>query len=628
MNTSVFRVAVFGDSVMEGQGLLDQDKFSNKAANEIGKLLGRSVDIVVNTARSGAPIEAADSPSEAKIKRSEFVNTYPSLFNSPKLRSDFIENNIQEVAFLLTPELPATFPTISYQVNRMGKLFSESVRNSVELVILDGGANDLDFQSYLNPEDHRDNYIKFYEPRFEEYFHQRTKKLITHARQLFPNAVILYTGLYTPFLPNVSNGDVKELFEHESRKPGWQIWLNNNIIEIKNVDQLVLEAQYRSLHGLTRGLYWMRRTVTEINEDLQLRGPGVIFIHPQFKAENTVFASNSFIHREYDVDKIKDKVSKVRANTCPRNNFREQMNDVIRLFIVQSLREIELTGTQKGHSQQVALNEIEEEAIKVLVKNLDGPTSMLQAFQALLETPNPANRNMAISLLYGDLSRIYNALRASFFHPNENGAQRYTNVIVKRYKERLHRIHFLDDLRKLQTSESSAKQIKVRASMNRFGFQGNLSLRNITQNMLVDSIRLDVTTAPDSVKDFIDELILDMGGGNRWTLTMPVRLFKSGIATIIDHIQPQLIPNTTDIFTIDTGSIHLGSLKQFNIERRANEILNTDFGKSAFGENLGNGDWRPTRITLQINGRVVFDVPFFGNLSRGNKLTFLYPKKS
>jgi hypothetical protein len=589
MAATALCVAVFGDSVMEGQGLLDKDKFTTKASQEIGRVLGRPVDMVVNTARSGAPIRAAGTAAEEKKKRAEFVNTYPSLFHSAKLRTDFIEEDIQEVAFLLTPELPATFPTISYQVRRMGERFSESTRRSIELVILGGGANDLDFQEYLNPENHRDDYIKFYEDKFEEYFNRRAKALIINARQLFPNAVIVYTGLYTPFLPDVSNGAVKDLFEDESGKPGWQIWLNNNIIEIKNVDQLVLEAQYRSQHGLTRGLYWMRRTIAEVNEDPKLRGPGVLFVHPQFARENTVFESNSFIHKEYDLDKVNDAVRSVRENLCPRNQFREEMEAVL----------FQLTVATEP--------QLDKEKIRTLMEKLGGPTSLLNAFQVVIDEPSSLNRANAIKLIAEDLKRIYNARRASFLHPNEKGAQRYTDMIVRRYKERYRQIRFREDLLKLQASSSPTQTISVKVSMNRYGFRAPLSMRSITQHMEIDSIRLDVTTASDSEKSFIDELILDMGGKNRWVLT-----------TLVKPTQPRLIPGTTDTFTVDAMGVHLGSLRHFIIERRF-------VGPEIFRE-VGPDILKPTRIILHVNGKVVFDVPFFGNLPRDGKLTFNYPR--
>lgn len=613
MAAPLLHVAVFGDSVIEGQGLLDKDKFTSKASQEIGNLLGRLVDIVVNTARSGAPIKASSTAVEEKKKRAVFVDTYPGFFNTANLRNDFIEKDIQEVALLLTPELPANFPTVSYQVRRMGEKFPKSTLRSVELIFLGGGANDLDFQEYLNPEDHRDDYAKFYENRFEDYFYIRLKAMISQARALFPNAVIVYTGLYTPFLPGISNGAVKELFEHESGKPGWQIWLNNNIIEIKNIDQLVLEAQYRSLHGLTRGLYWMRRTIAEINEDPQLRGRGVIFVHPQFGKQNTVFESNSFIHKEYQISEVRDAVRNIRENLCPRNEFREEME---RLWFSLQVTLLE------NPLQSNIISDGQEEALQSLLKKLDGPASMLEAFQGLLEVQDSFNLRKAVELLGDDLNRINNARRASFLHPNEKGAQRYTDMIVNRYKERHHQIRFREDLRKLQKSGSPARAISPIASMSRFGFHAPYSLRSITQHMEVDSIRLDVTTASDSAKNFVDDLILDMGGDNRWDLRLPVRLFTQP-APRIDFIQPQLVPGTTDTFTIDAMGVHLGSLTRFIIERRFPQFLEN---KEVFFTGFGFDDvWKPTHITLQINGRVVFDVPFDGALARGGKLTLPYP---
>jgi hypothetical protein len=192
-------------------------------------------------------------------------------------------------------------------------------------------------------------------------------------------------------------------------------------------------------------------------------------------------------------------------------------------------------------------------------------------------------------------------------HPNEKGAQRYTDMIVRRYKERYRQIRFREDLLKLQASSSPTQTISVKVSMNRYGFRAPLSMRSITQHMEVDSIRLDVTTASDSEKSFIDELILDMGGKNRWVLT-----------TLVKPTQPRLIPGTTDTFTVDAMGVHLGSLRHFIIERRF-------VGPEIFRE-VGPDILKPTRIILHVNGKVVFDVPFFGNLPRDGKLTFNYPR--
>ena len=60
------KVVVLGDSAMWGQGLLERTNSPTKSAQEIGKLLGREAQIVINSARSGAVIRAGRTPKEAE----------------------------------------------------------------------------------------------------------------------------------------------------------------------------------------------------------------------------------------------------------------------------------------------------------------------------------------------------------------------------------------------------------------------------------------------------------------------------------------------------------------------------------------------------------------------------------
>jgi hypothetical protein len=613
MAQPILRVVVLGDSVMWGQGLRDEDKFAFKSAQAIGQLLGRQVDIVINTARSGACIRAGRTEAEAKRKRAEFVATYPSMFKSRKLRDDFIENNIQEVAILLHPENPATFPTISYQVQRV----PDEIGRTINLVIIDGGVNDLDFQEFLNPDKHRSNFVRHYDPLIEEYFYLRTRSLLRQAREKFPHAVIVLTGYYTPFAPGVSNGAIKDLFEHESGEAGWLIWLNDNIIELENVDQLVREAQIRSQYAASRGLDWARRVVAEANADPILRGPGILFVNPQFGPGNTVFARNSFMHREYEVSKVKDAAKQIRENNCPRIEHDVEMVNALNLLLEDLFAEDNKGPFTKDDARR-------------LREKLDGPLALLDALRRL--EANPANVNNirdAIAALSADLKRISNVRRASFIHPNEKGAQRYANVIVKRYTERHHRIRLRDDIVKLQKKPGS-QPASLKQGLHRFGLPSQSSLRAITQLMLVDSVRVTVDTAEDSAVQMLDDIFLNLGGSNRWQLNFPPHLIptaKDQVPFTFKKLQPVFEPGSRDVFTFDARGTHLSSITQFTLERRVNPFVAASIDLSLLPLDFSKGIWKPTRITLQLNGIVVFDVPFFSNLSRGSELTFGYPRQ-
>jgi hypothetical protein len=150
----------------------------------------------------------------------------------------------------------------------------------------------------------------------------------------------------------------------------------------------------------------------------------------------------------------------------------------------------------------------------------------------------------------------------------------------------------------------------------------------MTPLLLVDSIALEVTTADNSEADMFDDIFLNLGGEHRWQLNFPYRvipLSSNGLQPVfLKILHSQFEPGATDLFTIDARGIHLGSITQFTIERRVSPVVEP-FAKGLLAD-FSNGEWRPSKITLYINGTEVFSVPFFGNLTRNGTLTFPYPR--
>jgi hypothetical protein len=601
-------VVVLGDSVMWGQGLREEDKFSTQAVQQIGALLQREAVIVRNMAHSGASIRSARTQDEMKDERKAFVDTYPSLFHAPGSEEDFIEHNNQEPARFFG-EIPSMFPTVSYQVQSV----PEVVARSTELVFLNGGGNDLGFEDYLNPTKHSDDFVEHYGPLFQEYFYLRTKSLLLQAREKFPKAVLILIGYYAPFTPLLSHDEVKALLEHESGKPDWEIWFNDHIHEFVDVDHLVRVAQFRAHEGFARGLYWQRRAVLEANEDPKFRGPGILFIHPRFGPENTVFAPHSFIHREYELGKVKDNAKKIREENYPRL---KQESDLKALL--DTLNAIKAAFMALDNGKALGFAPLARLLVIKLLGVLDGPTSLRKAldnfqealdnFQGSLIDPklnalNFVNLSATLEVLLGgleaELKRITTVHRASFMHPNERGAQRYTNVIVKRYTERYHHIHLREDLLKLQQRDQSTKPVGLKKSLRRYRLGSQTSLREITQMMLVDSIALEVVT---DVADFIsfDSILLNLGGTNLWSLPA-ADLFRS---------------DTTTFLRFDAHGTHLGSITQFT-------LIWPILGHTADPHEIP--PWKLRKITLHINGKEVFSTSISTSLRVGEELTFPYP---
>ena len=83
-------------------------------------------------------------------------------------------------------------------------------------------------------------------------------------------------------------------------------------------------------------------------------------------------------------------------------------------------------------------------------------------------------KKVLVSELESEMARIVNARRASFLHPNEKGALRYSNVIVKRYMERVRNLNLDNDLPKFRDPKSltgSDQTEKTNHVLRRYGLQ-------------------------------------------------------------------------------------------------------------------------------------------------------------
>jgi hypothetical protein len=97
------RFAAFGDSLMWGQGLRRADRFSNLTAIALARDDGVGPAFTIDNSRSGACIRPHG------FDRTDFPDTYLSLFVSPAERTAFIAGANESPATDLYGEIPATF---------------------------------------------------------------------------------------------------------------------------------------------------------------------------------------------------------------------------------------------------------------------------------------------------------------------------------------------------------------------------------------------------------------------------------------------------------------------------------------------------------------------------------------
>jgi NAD(P)-dependent dehydrogenase (short-subunit alcohol dehydrogenase family) len=125
---------------MWGQGLKRADRFSWRIAKALAADAGKKLVLVADRPRSGAEILAGAA------KREGFVDTHPQLFKSRTAAKRFIDGD-QSAATKLYGEIPATFPSVTWQV----EVVDDEVGRSIDVALVSGGANDIGFDDVINP---------------------------------------------------------------------------------------------------------------------------------------------------------------------------------------------------------------------------------------------------------------------------------------------------------------------------------------------------------------------------------------------------------------------------------------------------------------------------------------------
>jgi hypothetical protein len=593
------RFAAFGDSLMWGQGVARNDRFSVLTAQGIGALHRRDGRVVFDESRSGAQIKVRNGSD-----REDFVDTHPGLFHTPDEVRAFLTRDDDSPAKLLFGEVPASFPTITWQVE---KGLSDALADDIEVALVCGGGNDIGFESILDSRENRGTFVDSFTGDIRQICFQDTLELLRKMRTRMPSAVILLFGYYSPFSYESSVGALRGYFKHELNSPvKW--WLNARANEINiplpsgmDVNEAVAEARVRSVWAQGLATYWLRRAVTEANQDAALRGPGIIFVPSGFYPGNSVFAPHSMVADDY-THPASDPMQSERQRRTPRFDALSDMRDFLFRVVMNNFK-----------------------GAKALRERIDGPTSMKTA---LFNRRRERGRTPAEHLA-GEIHRIQRALIASFVHPNTQGARQYANMAVARFK--LHR----DTLASLPPEHLSPPLLNnpggaesLDHRLRRFNLRRSRFLRGDVGHEFIDAIRVTVTTDSRSDRNFPADVFLALVLKQMRQAAPPVRDQRHEQVALqlnmqyyrrvdlqegdldVTKFHPEFEPNRTDEFSVDVSG-HIQSRR----------VLLRD----VIGVQLVVGDWpdrgrtwMPTDFTLDINGIEV--------LSRNLRGTSLHPR--
>lgn len=575
-----FNIAAFGDSLMWGQGLKREETFVSLIARGLQKVTGKRVGVAVNRSRSGAQIMDRGREREA------FLDTFPTLFTNRPQRERFRSGEDEGRASDLYGEIPATFPTIRWQIQAV----EEVIGKAIDVVLLTGGANDIDFDEVINPQEFPGGFIEEYDGKIRTIAHDDVLDLIRKTRAKCPNAVILVFGYYTPISYSSHKSKIRAFFKHEADDSfGWFI---NRAFDFIDVEKLILEAQVRSVWAQGRAQHWMRLAVADANAEAAVRGPGVLFIPSAIEGGRSAFGNNPWVHEDY-TDPTSDFARSERVKRCPRAEHLDKMRTVA-MFLLPGL------GSQQACT---ALHD----AIAA-----EGPESLVALLKSVIDSHGGKSWGDMRKRLVTEINRIQRALIASFLHPNAAGASRYADTAVERYHRHLKLSAEVDRLeRPGKVLAAPATGESLSDKLTRYEMRGAGSLLADIGHLDVDAVSLRIVTARSSdehLRPDISLIVLTRSGDGQteqreFQLNFPYRIQFFPPSFVVKKFYPHFEPGETDRFTLNTGDrLRLTDIVGIKLAMGADPVV----GSPSVATTKGTV-WHPRRIALEINGRKVVD---------------------
>lgn len=515
------RVAIVGDSAMWGQGLRLEHTFARLGATEIAEQMNESLEVIEGLGiepgrghpRSGAKIKARlqgpikiggvvdatfERPDDEVVlpsgrvvegrpgDRTKFCLTFPdgAVITDDAEMEGILSGGDESAAARLYGEHPAPFPTVTAQVR---DLIGEQEGSTVQLLLLNGGINDIDFEDVLDPEGPGLGEIG---QMIESIFHDDLRELLRLARRVCPNALIMVVGYFSVFSDDSDRGQLESLFKYIADKPAWQVAYNDFVQEIpalrdvlnlvglgKDIEGLIETAVRRSVQAAALAHFWTQRTVAELFDG---RGkPGIVFATPAFRPENALFANGTpFFNEGY---KQPDESNHVVADEM----LATRRANIPRLGLLSSFKKARLLVS--------AVVEFDETRplLETLMDERDLPTPIRRAARRVLDGEDGDARDDLRDALDAEIGRLEVATIASFVHPTAAGAKRTAERIVDAFKR--HRGFSLRGALEGMSS-STGGNLRVASAIRRHGVRPSEGLRQLVQIATVDSVAVAMTS--------------------------------------------------------------------------------------------------------------------------------------
>ena len=487
------QVAAFGDSLMWGQGNERRKRFAALFTDDLMASVGKPGVLVWDSSRSGAKIRAL--PGE----RESFVDVYPHLFPDSARRTAFLSGRDESPASGLYGEVPATFPTVLGQVDMM----PASTGRQIDIVLVDGGVNDVAVEDVINPQVATGKWIERYDGQIRGVAEDHVTSMLRAVRAKCPNAVILYFGFFVGVSYQSSTSKIREFFRHEFNDD-FKWWFNQYIYHDADVNDLINEGQTRGEWFLGRWQYWTRKAVSDLSSSDAARGPGILYVPSGIGATHAAFTPGSRIWEDYELP-TSDPATPDRLRGIPRRGDADQLG---KMYLQAVLRGA--PGSQSEAARRQMARDLDA--------RINGPTSVKRNLQsyAAAQGGEPTTKAL-IQGLAAELHRIQHGMIASLAHPNVQGAASYARNATRRYSEHLQRMNRVRAENPAGVGGPVVAPVggppanTLDALMRRYNLRGGGALAGAVPNLDVDSIALIIETSATSSASMILPAFLVLG---------------------------------------------------------------------------------------------------------------------
>jgi lysophospholipase L1-like esterase len=281
-----FEFLVVGDSLVWGQGLEEKDKFYTLTKNWLEfEAFGRRIPVNLKIkAHSGSTLTLDENEAEA-----------------------FRKAGLDESKFY-EPEINVGFPTIERQIEIARNEYESP--ESVRLIMVSGGITDLSVAGVLNPFGNNKQLVA----DIDKYCGESLSRVLAHAADAFPNALIAVIGYYPMISPRTRTYDIFNFALEAYGVPRPLKPLANNVATRPFLRIIGNKAIKRSRIWAERSEKRLRESVERLNAEK--RTTRAVFIKAPIDESNTYGTPDTLVFKMLKKGRIEDSMYDERRELC------------------------------------------------------------------------------------------------------------------------------------------------------------------------------------------------------------------------------------------------------------------------------------------------------------------------